>query len=95
MSASHDVTIVHLLCKEDLRPEYSGDLELVDTELGDRLTVSVTDEIATSYRERVEGWRQEVASIARGTGAAYLPIDASDDVEQLVLQTWLSQGVLR
>lgn len=94
-SSGSDVTVVHVLCAEDLRPEHSGDLELVDTEMGDRLSVSVTDEVASSYRARVEAWRHEVAATARGTGAVYLPIDASDDIENLLLQSWLSQGVVR
>lgn len=94
-ASGSDVTILHILCDEDLDPEFSGDLELVDTELGDRLTVSVTDEVSTSYRSRVRSWRNEVAAAARGTGATFQAISADDDVEALLLQTWRSSGVLR
>lgn len=94
-SSGSDVTILHVLCAEDLEPEFSGDLELVDRELGDRLTVSVTDEVASDYRARVRDWRDEVARAARGTGATYLAVDAEDDVETLLLQTWRRAGVLR
>lgn len=94
-ASGSDVTIVHILCAEDLEPEFSGDLELVDRELGDRLTVSVTDDVANSYRRRVRAWRDEVATTARGTGAAYVAVDATDDIETLLLQTWRANGVLR
>lgn len=94
-AAGSDVTIIHVLCEEDLAPEFSGDLELVDRELGDRLTVSVTDEVARDYRDRVRSWRDDVARTARGSGATYVPVDASDDVETLLLQTWRTAGVLR
>lgn len=94
-AAGSDVTIVHILCEEDLDPEFSGDLELVDTELGDRLTVSVTDDVAQSYRARVQAWREEVARTARGTGASFQAVDAEDDVETLLLQSWRESGVLR
>lgn len=94
-SSGSDVTIVHILCDEDLNPDYTGDLELVDSELGDRLTVSVTDDIAASYRERVKLWRDEVGAAARGSGSAYVAVDAADNLEVLLLQTWLSQGILR
>ena len=90
-----DVTIVHILCDEDLDPEFSGDLELVDTELGERLTVSVTDDVSSTYRARVKAWRGQVASVARGTGAGFLAVGAEDDVEALLLQTWREVGVLR
>jgi hypothetical protein len=94
-SGGSDVTIIHILCEEDLDPDFTGDLELVDRELGDRLTVSVTDEVAADYRARVRSWRDEVASVARGTGASYQAIEADDDIEELLLQTWRISGVLR
>lgn len=94
-ASGSDVTIVHILCEEDLDPEFSGDLELVDTELGDRLTVSVTDDVASTYRSRVKAWRDEVGSTTRGTGAGFLAVDAEDDVEALLLQRWREAGVLR
>jgi uncharacterized protein (DUF58 family) len=94
-SAGSDVSIVHVLCEDDLDPEFSGDLELVDSELGDRLTVSVTDDVAASYRARVRAWRDDVARAAQGVGASYLQVDADDDIETLLLQTWRSAGVLR
>ncbi len=94
-STGSDVTVLHVSCEEDLNPDYSGDLELVDTELGERLTVSVTEDVASSYRDRVTAWRHDVARSVRGSGSAYVSVDAADDVEVLLLQTWLSQGVLR
>lgn len=94
-ASGSDVTILHILCEEDLDPEFSGDLELVDRELGERLTVSVTDDVAKSYRDRVREWRDEVALSARGSGATYVGVDAADDVETLLLQTWRAAGVLR
>jgi uncharacterized protein (DUF58 family) len=94
-ASGSDVIIVHVLCQEDLDPDLAGDLELVDRELGDRLTVSVTDDVAEAYRRRVRGWRDEVARTTRGTGATYLGIDSRDDIETLLLQSWRSAGVLR
>ena len=94
-SSGSDVTVIHVMCEEDLNPDHTGDLELVDTELGDHLTVSVTEEVAAGYRERVGNWRDEVARTVRGSGSAYVPVDATDDIEVLLLQTWLGQGILR
>jgi uncharacterized protein (DUF58 family) len=94
-ASGSDVTVVHILCSEDMEPELSGDIELIDREDGERLPVSVTDDVAASYRERVRDWRSQVASAARGAGAAYHAVDAVDDLETLLLQTWRSSGVLR
>lgn len=94
-ASGSDVTILHILCEEDLDPEFSGDLELVDTELGDRLTVSVTEAVADSYRARVQLWRDQVALAAHGAGATFLAVDADDDIEMLLLQAWRTAGILR
>ncbi|HUF14296.1 MAG TPA: DUF58 domain-containing protein [Acidimicrobiia bacterium] len=94
-ASGSDVTILHVLCEEDLDPDFSGDLELVDRELGDRLTVSVTDDVSRSYRARVRLWREQVATAARGSGASYAAVDATEDIETLLLQTWREAGVLR
>ncbi|HUG32558.1 MAG TPA: DUF58 domain-containing protein [Acidimicrobiia bacterium] len=94
-SSGSDVNIFHIMCEEDLEPDFTGDLELVDRELGDRLTVSVTDDVAASYRERVRAWRQDVATAARAAGAGFQAVNAEDDTEALLLTTWRSAGVLR
>lgn len=94
-ASGSDISILHVLCEEDLEPDHTGDLELVDRESGDRLTVSVTDDIANSYRERVRLWREEVRASAHATGSLYLAVDSKDDVETLLLETWREAGVLR
>lgn len=94
-ASGSDVTVLHVLCDEDLDPDFAGDLELIDREDGERLTVSVTDDIAQSYRARVRLWRDRVKDAARGSGAVYLPVDSEDDIESLLLMAWREAGVLR
>lgn len=94
-AAGSDVTVLHMLCEEDLNPDHSGDLELVDRETRERLTVSVTDEISASYRRRVSRWREDVQRAAIATGSAYLAVDATDDIQDLLLKSWREAGVLR
>lgn len=94
-SRGSDVMIIHMLCSEDLDPGYTGDVELVDRETGDRLTVSVTEDVANSYRARLARWTDEVKRATRGSGALYAAVDAEDDIEDLLLTTWRETGVLR
>jgi uncharacterized protein (DUF58 family) len=94
-ASGSDVTIVHVLCQEDLDPDYSGDLDLVDTEEGNRLTVSVTEDVARSYRDRVDEWRGRIIAASRGVGAHYIGVDAGDDVEDILLRGWRREGILR
>ncbi len=57
--------------------------------------MSVTEEVSSAYRDRVAAWREEVMTAAHASGATYLAVDAGDDVEELLLSSWRSAGVLR
>jgi uncharacterized protein (DUF58 family) len=90
-----DLLVVHVTCREDTDPDYQGDLELVDREDGARLTVSVTEDILRSYGDRVRDWRDEVVRVTAASGGAYVPVDAADDIEEILLRAWRRAGVLR
>lgn len=94
-ASGSDLTVLHVLAEEDISPEFAGDLMLVDREAGERLTVSVTEEIALAYRERVAEWQDAVRSASRGIGGIYVPIAAQGDIEKLLLTSWREAGVLR
>ncbi len=94
-SSGSDVVIVHVLCRDDWDPDYSGDLDLIDTEEGSRLTVSVTEDVARSYRDRVDRWVEKIIAASHGVGARYIPVDAEDDVEDILLKGWRREGILR
>jgi uncharacterized protein (DUF58 family) len=94
-SLGSDLIVVHVLADADVDPDLVGDVELVDREGGDRLTISLTDEVAEAYRRRVEGWRRDVEASTLAVGGTYLPVSTSDDIEGLLLTTWRRAGVLR
>jgi uncharacterized protein (DUF58 family) len=90
-----DLTVLHILADEDLAPNFAGDLMLVDREGGDRLTVSVTDEVTQAYRDRVVAWQDQVRSASQGIGGVFIPMTPAQDIEELLLTSWRTAGVLR
>lgn len=94
-SSGSDLTVLHILADEDKNPILSGDLMLVDREDGERLTVSVTDQILATFEERVAAWQEVVRARTVGVGGAYLPIGPDTDIEELFLTSWRENGVLR
>ena len=94
-ASGSDLTVLHVLAAEDIAPEFAGDLMLVDREGGERLTVSVTEEVARAYRERVARWQDLVRSNSRGVGGVYVPIRPDQDIETILLTSWREAGVLR
>jgi hypothetical protein len=86
---------MHLLADEDVTPELAGDLMLVDREDGERLTVSVTEDILETFAKRVSDWKEQVRSRTLGVGGAYIPLTPASDIEDLLLTSWRESGVLR
>jgi hypothetical protein len=90
-----DVVIVHVLAPEDLKPDFVGDLELVDIEGAGPVAVSCSPDTVASYTRAAEAWADNVAARARAAGAAYVRVASDADLEPLLLGNWRDAGVLR
>lgn len=90
-----DLTVVHVLAAEEVRPELVGDLDLVDRETGERVAVSLSPDALRRYERLALAWADEVALRCRRVGAAYVRVLDDDDLEPLLLGGWRAAGVLR
>ena len=90
-----DVTVVHVLHPSELRPDLTGDLDLVDAETGEVVPVSLAPEQVKAYEAAATAWADDVAARARHTGAAYVRVLADEPLEPLLLGSWRQAGLLR
>jgi uncharacterized protein (DUF58 family) len=90
-----DFAVVHVLDPADLDPVLSGDLELVDTETGTRVEVSLSDAVLADYRHLAQRWVDDVAGRVRAAGGGYVRILTTDDLEQVLLGRARDSGVVR
>lgn len=90
-----DVTVVHVLDREELRPDLSGDLDLVDAETGEIVPVSLAPEQVKAYERAAAAWVDDVADRAHHSGAAYVRVLADEELEPILLGSWREAGVLR
>ncbi|MEM9036388.1 MAG: DUF58 domain-containing protein [Actinomycetota bacterium] len=90
-----DLLVVHVGARREIEPELFGDLELEDSESGEQIPVSLTPEQLAGYRDRRRTWVAEVRRRCHEVGGRYLTVDAEDDVEQVLLRSWRTSGVLR
>jgi uncharacterized protein (DUF58 family) len=90
-----DVVVVHVLDPEEIRPKLAGDLDLVDRETGDLVSVSLAADVLARYERETAAWLDRVEHRARRAGAAYLRVLTTDDIEPLLLGGWRRAGVLR
>ena len=82
----HDVTVFHLLTADEIDWPWRGEVELEDSETGQRILTSAT--AATAYRQRVAAfiarWRDRCAS----QGIAYVLV-RTDEAPSQALRGWL------
>lgn len=90
-----DVTVVHVLDRDELHPDLTGDLDLVDAESGEVISVSLAPEQLKAYEASARVWLDDVEARAHHGGAAYVRVLADDDLESLLLGSWRETGLLR
>lgn len=90
-----DLVVVHVLAEDTLRPAESGDLELVDSETGQSVAVSMSPATRREYEALALAWADDVAHRCRRVGAAYVRVLDTDDLEALLVRAWRDAGVLR
>ena len=90
-----DVTVLHVLATEELQPSLIGDLDVVDAESGDFVSVSLSADAVKTYRSVVDRWLLEAAARCRSRGAAYQQVLADESIDDVILKGWRQQQVVR
>lgn len=80
-----DLVVAHVLGAGELRPDIRGDVDLVDSETGERVAMSGTPSEMGEYQGRLQQWLAQVQSLVRGLGAGYVLVDPDADLRNFVL----------
>lgn len=90
-----EVTVLHILAPQELRPDLDGDFRLLDAEGGDPVEVSADPQLMRRYDESLRSWQGEVERYCSSHSMGYFAVDTSTPVEDLVLSSMRTRGVLR
>lgn len=90
-----EVIVAHILGPDDLDIDAVGDVDLVDVETAARVPVSLEPSTRDAYRAAVTKWLDRVATGCRRSGAAYVRMNSTDDLEAQLLGRWRAAGALR
>ncbi|MEZ4405276.1 MAG: DUF58 domain-containing protein [Polyangiales bacterium] len=71
-AARHETVAVHLLSEAELSPPMMGEVDLVDSETGQALQLTVDDDALVAYRARLDAWVSELDADLRRRGARYV-----------------------
>jgi uncharacterized protein (DUF58 family) len=89
------VTVIHVLDRTEVRPEYLGDLKLVDCETGEEREITVSASLLKEYRKSVDQFCGGIQETCRRYGADYLQAITDLPFEDLILRWLRSSGLVK
>jgi uncharacterized protein (DUF58 family) len=95
LAAGVDVVVLQVLSPQELYPVEGGDVELVDSETGEIVEVSLTPRMIQVYRDRLDQWCADAESLCARRGVVYLRVSSDTPLETLFLEQLRQVGILR
>ena len=87
--------VCHVFDHTDLEPALFGDLDLLDCETGERVTVTVTRELLARYREAHEELLEQVETFCTRKSVRYFRAPVQVPFDELVLKVLRAGGFIR
>ena len=89
------ITVLHVLDRAEVRPEYLGDLKLVDSETGEEREITISAGLMKEYQRAVDQFCGGIQETCRRYGADYLQAVTDQPFEDLILKWLRSAGLVR
>ncbi len=81
----HQVELIQVLSPEEANPQLTGDLELVDSETGEALEVSMGANVMKRYHARLAALQAQLAAFARRCGGDFFVAGTAVPLRDFVL----------
>jgi uncharacterized protein (DUF58 family) len=90
-----DVAVIHVVSADELRPDLSGELELVDSETNQVLELGVSQDTLRAYRARFDGWLQEREADCTTRGLRYARVVTDRPLSSVIMDDLRQASLLR
>jgi uncharacterized protein (DUF58 family) len=90
-----DVYVIHVLAPEELDPELTGDLKLVDCEDGDIAEITMSRPLLDRYKRTLAAFIEGAREYCNRRGMNYLTTSTAVPVEQIVTSYLRKKGLVR
>ena len=81
----YDLYVIQVLSAQELSPDLTGDLKLIDIEDADAAEITMSSALVKYYRRNVTAYCNELKDFCRRRGVVYVLANSADSVESLVL----------
>jgi uncharacterized protein (DUF58 family) len=90
-----EVTVIHTLAPQEVDPDMEGDVRLIDSEGGAPIDLTADVDLLRRYSESLQAWREEITAYCSSHDIAYVPLETSLPIEELLLSLLRRRGVVR
>ena len=95
LSRRFQIVLLQVFDREEVEPNLTGDLRLVDAETGESREISVTPQLLLRYNEALNGFCGRLSEIASRYQMDYIRTTTDAPLEDLLLKTFRNNGLLR
>jgi uncharacterized protein (DUF58 family) len=88
------VMVLHILDPREIRPDFDGAMELLDSETGKSLPLTPESHVIQAYQRNVQTWLETMAMICSRRGANYARIQTDMPLERKVVPYLRSRRML-
>ena len=85
MARQYDLYVIQVLSPQELSPDISGDLKLIDIEDADTAEITVSGALLKYYKRNLNAYCNQLKDFCARRGATYVLVNSADSVESLVL----------
>lgn len=94
LAAGQEIVLVQVLSSEELGPKLSGDLHLVDSELGTGKEIALTGKVLEKYGYALKQYTEEIARLCSERGIRYVLAPTHMPLEKGIFETLRGAGVV-
>ncbi|MDQ0087279.1 uncharacterized protein (DUF58 family) [Paenibacillus anaericanus] len=94
LAAGQEIVLVQVLSPEEILPKLSGDLRLLDSELGTGKEIALTGKVLERYGNALEQYRAEIARFCSERGIRYVQATTDLPLEKGIFETLRGAGVV-
>lgn len=86
---------VQILSEQELRPDLSGDIRLLDSETGETLDISGAAELQSLYSDHLNWQEENLTAACQKRSGRFIRVSSNLPIETILFDNWRRKGWLR
>ncbi|GAB6169837.1 DUF58 domain-containing protein [Clostridium carnis] len=88
------IVLVQVLSEEEINPEFSNEVTLIDSETGEEVKMSLTPSLIKEYKNTLKLYNKSVEDLTKKYGGKFISISSSNSIEEIILDKFSKKKVL-